>query len=125
MTPTAAVDRYLACWGERDRAALRDRLGPVCQDGIEYIDPFVQLVDLAALVEHMARLASIVAGRRVARTTELQQSGPWCRFGWSLQPLMAGADLFGESTVHFDGTERMARMVTFHGHLPDRSFVYR
>lgn len=122
MTSEATVDRFLAVWGEPDPVAARRRLEEVCHREIRYHNPVVVLTGTAALAQHIGELAPLIGTRRLSRTTELQQAGPWCRYGWALLPSVPGTNIAGQTATELEAG-LVTCVVSFHGELPGRSFI--
>jgi len=120
-TLDATVDRFLDIWGQPGDAALHE-LRALCHPDVVYHNPVIALTGVEALAAHVGELAALIGTRRLSRTTGLQSSGSWCRYGWALLPQVPGADLSGHTVIEIDAG-RFAQIVSFHGDPPPRTFT--
>jgi hypothetical protein len=122
-TIEATVDGFLSVWSAPDAASAKRQLDELCDPAVRYHNPVVVLSGTDELASHIGELATLIGSRRLSRTTQLQLAGPWCRYGWALQPPVPGAELSGQTAVELDAAQRIKCVVSFHGQLQSRTFM--
>ena len=111
------VDLYCSAWDEADPDRRRTILEPIWAEGATYTDPTVHLAGLAALVEHIGRVAQRYPGSRIVRTSAVDAHHAVARFGW--QKVLADGTALPEGIdfVERNQAGTIARVVGFFGPL--------
>jgi hypothetical protein len=115
---TELIDRYLACWNEKDAATRRDLLARSWTEDARYVDPMAQAQGLDAIDATIAAVQGQFPDFVFTPFGPVDAHNQIARFNWGLGPADAEPIVIGFDVAVTDADGRITEVLGFLDRVP-------